>query len=188
MSVSSVATPTNPANNGGAPSLGSLLSERIVVGVGDMAVSNRAYITISTYALGSCVGVIAYDPAVQTGGILHLMLPESKLSPERARQHPAVFADTGIPQFLKNLVSLGARPGRMVVFIGGGALTLNQDNDLFKIGERNVAATRQILAHEGIQPKYSSVGGNANRSVHLEIGTGKMTLRMPQGTKSVVLG
>ena len=44
---------------GGAPTIGSIFSERVVVGVGDMAVSTNANVTISTYALGSCVGIVA---------------------------------------------------------------------------------------------------------------------------------
>ena len=47
----------------GAPTIGALFAQRVVIGVGDMAVSNNSIVTLSTYALGSCVGVIAYDPA-----------------------------------------------------------------------------------------------------------------------------
>ena len=68
---------------GGSPTIGSVFAQRIVVGVGDMAVSNNTNMTISTYALGSCVGIVAFDPFVNVGGILHIMLPDSTLSPEK---------------------------------------------------------------------------------------------------------
>ena len=30
---------------------------------------------IITYALGSCIGITMYDPAIRLGGLLHIMLP-----------------------------------------------------------------------------------------------------------------
>ena len=61
----------------GAPTISALFSQRVVIGVGDMAVSNNETVTLSTYALGSCLGVIAFDPISHAGGILHLMLKQS---------------------------------------------------------------------------------------------------------------
>ena len=44
----------------GAPNLGSIFVQRVVVGVGDLGVSNNAMLTLSTYALGSCVAIAAW--------------------------------------------------------------------------------------------------------------------------------
>lgn len=171
----------------GAPTIGNIFSERLVVGVGDMAISNRENITLSTYALGSCVAVAVYDPGMPAGGLIHMMLPESKLSPDRARKHPAVFADSGLPLFLEGLFGLGVQRSRMRIFVGGGANVINRESDLFKIGERNVTAVRAILAQFGLKPHLTSVGGFSNRTVHLELATGKLTLKMPEGTKDTHL-
>ena len=46
----------------GSPTIASLFAQRVVVGVGDLAVSNNNSTVLSTYALGSCICVIAYDP------------------------------------------------------------------------------------------------------------------------------
>ena len=51
----------------------------IIVGVSDMKVSNDANASLITYSLGSCIGVVIYDPAVKVGGLLHFMLPDSNL-------------------------------------------------------------------------------------------------------------
>ena len=83
-----------------------MFAQRVVIGVGDMAVSNNTQVTLSTYALGSCIGVVAYDPVVKVGGILHMMLPDSSISPEKAVQQPAMFADTGLPLFFRALFSM----------------------------------------------------------------------------------
>ena len=32
-----------------------------------------------TYALGSCIGICFYDPSIQLGGLLHIMLPKAEL-------------------------------------------------------------------------------------------------------------
>src|SRR5688572_5995423 len=132
----------------GAPTISALFSQRVVVGVGDMAVSNNDMVTLSTYALGSCVGVIAYDPVAHAGGILHLMLPDSTISPDKAAKQPAMFANTGLPLLFKSLVGVRAEIGRLRIFVAGGASVLN-GADPFKIGARNSVAVTQYLKNNG---------------------------------------
>lgn len=171
----------------GAPTIGALFAQRVVVGVGDMAVSNNAIVTLSTYALGSCVGVIVYDPASKAGGILHLMLPDSTISPDKATKQPAMFADTGLSLLFKALIGVRADRSRMKIFIAGGASVLNGANP-FKIGERNSAAVESYLRSNGYGILGRDLGGNVNRTVHLEIGTGKVNLKMPDRTENFSLG
>jgi chemotaxis protein CheD len=166
--------------------ISSIFAQRVVVGVGDMAVSNNVQVTLSTYALGSCLGVVAYDPLSKIGGILHLMLPESSLSPEKATGQPAMFADTGLPLFFRSLIGLKADRSRLRLFVAGGAAVLSGP-DSFKIGDRNVTATRGFLTRNGFAVRHSATGGTVNRTVHLEINTGTVTLKMPDGTSSVSL-
>ena len=71
-----------------SPTIGSLFTQRVVVGVGDMAVSNNPQMVLSTYALGSCVGIVAYDSVMKVGGLLHILLPDSTLSPQKAAAQP----------------------------------------------------------------------------------------------------
>ena len=63
-----------------APSLAALaglggFATKVVVGVGDLAVSNNPSAVLTTYSLGSCIGVTIYDPVTRAGGLLHAMLP-----------------------------------------------------------------------------------------------------------------
>lgn len=167
----------------GAPSIAALFAQRVVIGVGDMSVSNNPSITLSTYALGSCVAVVVYDPAVQAGGILHLMLPDSKISPDKAAAQPAVFADTGLPLLFHSLRGLKVEATRIRLFIAGGASVLTM-NDTFKIGERNLRATADYLSRQGFRVQHSSVGGTINRTVHLNVGTGAVTLKTPLATET----
>lgn len=167
---------------GGAPSIGSIFAERVVVGVGDMAVSNNANVVISTYALGSCVGIVALDPSAKVGGMLHIMLPDSTLTPEKAQKQPAMFADTGLRAFLKGLYGLNANPRRLRIFLAGGANVLS-GSDFFKIGERNIIAVKRILQRERLQVLGEDLAGLNNRTLHFKISTGVIDIKLPSGTK-----
>ena len=79
----------------------------LTVGVGDCKVSDVAEAALATYALGSCIGLAIYDPVAKVGGLLHFMLPESSLNPEKASEYPFMFADTGIPQLFHAAYRLG---------------------------------------------------------------------------------
>jgi chemotaxis protein CheD len=171
----------------GAPTIGALFAQRVVIGVGDMAVSNNSIVTLSTYALGSCVGVIAYDPTSKAGGILHLMLPDSTISPDKALKQPAMFADTGLPLLFKALLGVRAERSRTRLFVAGGASVLN-GADPFKIGERNSASVVKYLKVFGYSVVGQDLGGSVNRTVHLEIGTGKVSMKMPDRTENFSLG
>jgi chemotaxis protein CheD len=159
-----------------SPTIASLFTQRVVVGVGEMSVSNNPSITLSTYALGSCVAVVVYDPIVKAGGLLHMMLPDSKISPEKAVAQPAMFADTGLPLLFRAVTGLKGDPSRLRLFVAGGASVLCT-NDTFKIGERNVRYS----------VRQSAVGGTINRTVHLNVGTGEINLKTPAANDTFLL-
>ena len=163
----------------GSPTIGSIFAQRIVIGVGDLSVSNNLSITLSTYALGSCVGVVAYDPVTRVGGLLHMMLPDSNLSPDKAATQPAMFADTGLPLLFRALLGMKGERARLRLFIAGGANVLGGGSDSFKIGERNIKATAAYLNQNGYAVTRTDIGGTVNRTVHLEIGTGAIKLKTP---------
>jgi chemotaxis protein CheD len=163
---------------GGAPSIAAIFAQRVVIGVGDVAVSNNPQVTLSTYALGSCVGVVAYDPVAKAGGILHLMLPDSSISPDKALGQPAMFANTGLPLLFRLLHGVKVERAHVRLFIAGGASVL-AGADSFKIGERNVKATLDFLSRQGFEFSNPAVGGTVNRTIHLEVGTGRLSMKTP---------
>jgi len=149
---------------------------RLVVGVGDLQVSGDPDDSIITYSLGSCVGVCIYDPVARVGGLLHYMLPESKLSPEKAAAYPYMFADTGIPALFRKAYALGAVKGRITVRAAGGAEILDAAG-LFNIGKRNLLELRKILWQNGMMLGRSEIGGTVNRTVAMEISSGEVILK-----------
>ena len=103
---------------------------RIIVGISDFKISGNVEDMLITYALGSCIAVAVYDPKVRVGGLLHFMLPNSKLDLNRAKAAPAMFADTGIPLLFKSCYGMGAQKKHMIVKIAGGASILDNSNYL----------------------------------------------------------
>jgi len=171
----------------GSPTISAIFAQRIVVGVAELAVTNQTAAVLSTYALGSCIGIVAYDSLARAAGLLHLMLPDSTISPEKAARQPAMFADTGIPALFNSLVGVRAQRSRTTLFVAGGASVLSGP-DSFQIGERNAAVVRRTLAVYGCRIAGYEVGGLVNRTLHLNVGTGELTIKMPDRTFTVALG
>lgn len=146
-----------------------------VVDIADVQVSSDVHVVLVTYSLGSCIGVTVWDPVAHIGGMLHYMLPESSISPEKAATNPAMFADTGLPALFRAAYELGAVKKRMVVKIAGGSQLLD-DNGVFNIGKRNYVMLRKIFWKNGILIDAEDVGGSISRTVRLSIGTGCVTV------------
>jgi chemotaxis protein CheD len=147
-----------------------------IVGVADMKVSNNTRESIITYSLGSCIGLVIYDPVVKVGGMLHYMLPESSIDKEKAALRPYMFADSGIPRLFKSAYQLGAAKQRMKIYVAGGAEILDQKG-FFNIGKRNYMALKKMFFKNKVMINRQDVGGNVNRTVRIEIGTGDIYVK-----------
>lgn len=154
---------------------------RIVVGISDMKVSGNIEDVLITYALGSCIAVVVYDPTVKVGGLLHFMLPDSLLNLNKAKNTPAMFADTGIPLLFKSCYTLGAQKKRMTVKIAGGARILDNAKH-FRIGKKNITALRKIFWRNNVLIDGEDIGKNNHRTIQLGISTGKVVVKNSGGT------
>ncbi|TFG35266.1 MAG: chemotaxis protein CheD [Desulfobacterales bacterium] len=150
---------------------------KVTVGISDMKVSNNVKETLITYSLGSCIGVLIWDPLVKVGGLLHYMLPDSRLDKDRAQQRPYMFADTGIPALFKECYSLGAVKGRLIVKVVGGSQILDSTG-LFSIGKRNYQMLSVLFDRNHVTIAAEDIGSSVNRTVRLEIGTGRVLLKV----------
>ena len=147
-----------------------------VVDIADMKISDNPADTLITYSLGSCIGVAIYDPVLHLGGMIHCMLPLSKVDKEKAKIRPYMFVDTGMQLLLGGLYERGLRKARAVVNVAGGSQVLDSQG-VFKIGERNFTVLRKILWKNGLLMNAQEVGGNKSRTVSLDIGTGRFTIK-----------
>ncbi len=147
-----------------------------------MVVSDSPEDLLITYSLGSCIAVIIFDPLAGVGGMLHYMLPESSLDPEKAQKNPSMFADTGITRLFKNSYQMGARKENIVVKSVGGAQMLDP-NGIFNIGQRNCLAMRKIFWKNNVAIAAEHVGGEVNRTVRLEMDSGRVIVKVGAGAE-----
>lgn len=152
----------------------------MIVGISEIKISGNSKDMIITYALGSCVAISVYDPLAKVGGLLHYMLPNSILDEKKAKENPAMFADTGIPLLFKACYALGAEKRRMIVKVAGGASILD-DTNFFRIGQKNIMAMRKIFWENNIMITAEDTGATHNRTVRLDIATGKTFVRSSGG-------
>ena len=159
---------------------GKAKKSEIVVGVGEYAVSNLSGGSIKTYALGSCVAVIFFDPKTRLAGMVHVALPESRMSPEKAAQRPGYFADTGIPALINLMVKMGNKGNGKgtIIKLAGGAQVLDSNNT-FNIGKRNALAIKKILWAQGMGAVAEVLGGQISRTVSVNVDNGDVTISTP---------
>jgi chemotaxis protein CheD len=150
----------------------------LVVGVADMVVSNDPGAELVTYSLGSCLGITIYDPLKKVGGLLHIMLPDSKIDAVKAASAPFMFVDTGVPRLFQAACNLGAERRRLVVKVAGGAQLLDEKG-VFNIGERNQQALTGLLARNGYAIHAWDVGGLSSRTLRMDLTTGSVTIKTP---------
>ena len=141
-----------------------------------MQVADKPDDILITYSLGSCVGLTLYDPHAGLGGMIHCMLPLSKIDSERAKQAPMMFVDTGVPLLLQTLLNNGAEKKRLVAKVAGAAQLLDQKNT-FRIGERNKVVLRKLLWKNNILIAAEETGGNIARTMSLYLADGRTTIR-----------
>jgi len=148
-----------------------------VVGISDGKVSNDPTDTLVTYALGSCVGLALYDPHARAGGLLHIMLPDSRFRSSSREFNPYMYADTGFYGLLETLLGLGTARHRLVAKLGGGANML-RNSGLLDIGLRNAEAMVNLLQREKIPVLGTSLGGTVGRSMQLRLEDGAVKVRL----------
>jgi chemotaxis protein CheD len=153
-----------------------LTGRRLVVGIGEFAVSDNPDDVIVTHALGSCVAVCLCDPDSHVAGLIHFLLPDSRINPQRAADQPATFADTGIPLVFQAAYKLGAAKRRLRVKLVGGAEIAGETSTTFNVGRRNLLAAKNMLWRNGVLIDCEDVGGRTVRTVHLTVDDGRVQI------------
>lgn len=147
-----------------------------VAGIGEMVVTNDISQILVTYSLGSCIGVSVFDPEANVGGLIHCMLPNSKIEPEKAARRPCMFVDTGVVALLQAMMDMGAQGRRMKIKVAGAGSPMDHVGR-FKIGERNMATFRKVLWKNNLMIAAEDIGGTEPRTMSLYMGQGRTTIR-----------
>lgn len=152
------------------------MAEMIKVGMADLNVCHSPD-AITTLGLGSCVGVVLYDKERKIAGMVHVMLPDS--TKVRQNQNKAKFADTGIDLLIEMLQKEGAMKSSLTAKIAGGAqmFAFTSNNDMLRVGERNVEAVKAKLKSMGIRILAEDTGLNFGRTVEFFPETGDFVIK-----------
>lgn len=132
---------------------------------------------ISTLGLGSCLGVVLYDPAKKICGMAHIMMPNSTLIRKNANRMK--FADTCLADMLDEMVRQGARKGNLVAKAAGGAqmFVKKYGHNLLNIGEQNIRAVHEFLTAANIPLVAEDVGKDYGRTIEFNPANGELTIR-----------
>ena len=142
---------------------------------------------LTTYSLGSCLGVTIYDPVSRAGGLLHAMLPDSSINPAKAAEQPAMFVDTGMSALFRAAYELKAEKHRMQICVAGGAQFLDKSG-FFNIGQRNYRQfdpTCSASMASSIEPRTSA--DLVSRTIHLHLDTGEVRVKSLRPGEETIL-
>jgi chemotaxis protein CheD len=154
-----------------------------VVGVAQWAVACGDVVLVAP-GLGSCVAVALYDPVPRAGALLHLLLPSSQMA--RDHSNPGRFPETALPLALQELEAAGAQRHRLTAWLVGGASMFGAAMAAMGMGERNVAAARQVLADLHIPVVGEDVRERYGRSVYFHLDDGRIEVRtVAHGTRTL---
>jgi len=152
------------------------VKSNITVDISDMKIAKKPDDVIVTYSLGSCVGLTLYDPVIGIGGMIHCMLPLSKIDREKAKMKPYMFVDTGVADMLGKLYAMGAKRENIIAKVAGAGSPLGKE-ETFRIGQRNYTILRKFLWKNNILIEKEDVGGSKARTLYLYLKDGRTTVK-----------
>ncbi|HAR62422.1 MAG: chemotaxis protein CheD [Candidatus Margulisiibacteriota bacterium] len=149
----------------------------ISVGLGEVHVSKDPSVVLAAHGLGSCIGLLAYDPIHKIGGLAHILLPDSTII--KVCDNKGKFADTAIPYLIELMKGQGAIQINLMIKIAGGAqmFAVPGMNSKMNIGEKNIIAVKRALSQVNLKIKAEEVGGHTGRTVKLFVKDGTSLIR-----------
>lgn len=137
------------------------------IGIGDKSDSLRTFV-------GSCVAVVLHNPVGQVAVLAHVQLPAVIAGPsfELGR-----YADTAVPELLRQLQARSRQPIEPVAHIAGGA-------DMFpvvqsrSVGRLNSMAVKRLLVARNIPILTESCGGTLARRLVFDVKSGCLKVEL----------
>ncbi len=156
----------------------------IIIGMAELGVVKSPQ-RITTLGLGSCVGVVLYDRITKIGGMVHIVLPDSK---NQTGINRAKFADTGIEELLKKMLCTGANRNVITAKLAGGANMFGslQKNDLLNVGVRNAEYSKLFLGKLRIPIVAEDLGGSHGRTIELNTEDGTLKIKTLGKSETII--
>ncbi|MEA4857039.1 MAG: chemotaxis protein CheD [Solidesulfovibrio sp.] len=146
----------------------------IVVSISDMKVTGRAKDVLVTHALGSCLGLAAYDPRAGVAGLIHCLLPLAR-DGKATLKNPYMYVNTGVPQMMRAMFGRGASRENLILKAAGCGRMMHISNQ-FDTGANNFAALEKLLQVNDMRLAAEDVGGTIPRTMRLYAETGRVVI------------
>jgi chemotaxis protein CheD len=146
----------------------------IIVSISDMKATNRVKDVLVTHALGSCLGLAAYDPAAGVAGLIHCLLPVAR-DGKGLVKNPYMYVNTGVPQMMRALFNRGATRETLILKAAGCGRMMHISNQ-FDTGANNFAALKKLLQVNEMKLAAEDVGGTIPRTMRLYAETGRVVI------------
>jgi len=149
--------------------------------IGEIVVGKKGD-QLQALALGSCIGLVVYDPKLKVAALAHILLPEkSKFSKPGP---PGKYGTEATGESIKNVISRGGLRDNLVAKLAGGAkmfesLTSGTNMD---IGSRNIASVTKSLGEHGIKILARDVGDNQGRTIIFDVDSCLLKIKQANGT------
>lgn len=153
-----------------------MMDTQVKVGISDYKITQPPN-HLMTIGLGSCVGIALYEPTTKIGGLIHIMLPESKGFKDTTKWMK--FADLALPKVVEELKEQ-SKQEKIIAKIAGGAsmFSFGDTSKGQQIGERNVLAVKKHLDELGIPILADHTGGKMGRTMFVDLETFEVRIRM----------
>ncbi len=132
----------------------------VKAGVGEVILQSKA--------IGSCLGIAAYDAVKHIGALAHTMLPGS--APEGKTIKRTKYCADAIDAIISRMGRLGSRKEEIEVVLVGGGNVLKKEDDT--ICNENIESALKLLKKKALKVRTQAVGGIIRRSVSLDVERG----------------
>jgi chemotaxis protein CheD len=126
-----------------------------------------------TTVLGTCVAVCLWDPVLRLGGINHYLLPlwngQWLASPK--------YGNIAIPRLMEKMVAMGSNAYDIRAKLFGGKENGKNEQNMLRIGSRNVEIAEDLLKDWKVPIISMSVGGPKGRKMLFHTDTGEVLLK-----------
>ncbi|MBE7413446.1 MAG: chemotaxis protein CheD [Leptospiraceae bacterium] len=151
-------------------------SKILNVGIAEIKIGKSPDVLRTT--LGSCIGVVLYEPVKKIGAISHIMLAKDPTGKDSLKT-PGKYGETALPLVIKAMEGEGCKIGTFYARIFGGASMFKGINSNFlqNIGENNIQITKEILQSKNIPIIVEDIGGHDGRTISLYLDDGRILLK-----------
>ena len=153
------------------------IAKNVTIGIAQLGVVKRPD-TITTYALGSCVGVVLYDRVSGVTGMVHVLLPNLETGTIEDKANRAKYASTGVDALLEEMLKNGSRRMNLQAKLAGGASMFGASAaGLLNIGLRNVEECKKALKRLNLPIMAEDTAGKSGRTITMDSITGMLLVK-----------